>query len=60
VPERRIVVLDTPDEVANQGADEFEVRARAAIAEHGRFAVALSGGSTRVRTRRGHAAGYTG
>lgn len=46
MPERRIVVLDTPDEVANQSADEFEVRARAAIAEHGRFAVALSGGST--------------
>jgi 6-phosphogluconolactonase len=46
MPEPRIVVLDTPDNVASQGADEFEVRARAAIAEHGRFAVALSGGTT--------------
>ena len=44
--DRRVVVLDTPDDVAYQGADEFEVRARAAIAEHGRFTVALSGGST--------------
>ena len=44
--DRRIVALDTPDDVAYQGADEFEVRARAAIAEHGRFTVALSGGST--------------
>lgn len=44
--DRRVVVLDTPDNVAYQGADEFEVRARAAIADHGRFAVALSGGST--------------
>jgi 6-phosphogluconolactonase len=42
----RTVVLDTPADVAYQGADEFEVRARAAINEHGRFAVALSGGST--------------
>jgi 6-phosphogluconolactonase len=46
MPEPRIVVLDTADSVASQGADEFEVRARAAIAEHGRFAVALSGGTT--------------
>ena len=44
--DRRIVVLDTPDDVAYQGADEFEVRARSAIAEHGRFTVALSGGAT--------------
>jgi 6-phosphogluconolactonase len=46
MPDPRVVVLDTPDNVAYQGADEFEVRARAAIADHGRFAVALSGGST--------------
>lgn len=46
MPDPRVVVLDTPDNVASQAADEFEVRARAAIAEHGRFAVALSGGST--------------
>jgi len=44
--DRRVVVLDTPDDLAYQGADEFEVRARAAIAEHGRFTVALSGGKT--------------
>lgn len=43
---RRIVVLDNPDAVAVQGANEFEVRARAAIEDHGRFAVALSGGTT--------------
>ena len=44
--DRRIVPLDTPADVAYQAADEFEVRARAAIEDHGRFAVALSGGST--------------
>ena len=44
--ERRVVVLGSPEAVAFQGATEFEVRARAAIADHGRFAVALSGGKT--------------
>jgi len=44
--ERRVAVLDTPDDVASQAAIEFEVRARAAIDEHGWFAVALSGGKT--------------
>jgi 6-phosphogluconolactonase len=43
---RRVVVLDTPDDIAAQAAIEFEVRARAAIDEHGWFAVALSGGKT--------------
>ena len=28
---RRVVVLDTPDDLANQAAVEFQVRARAAI-----------------------------
>ena len=42
----RIVVLDGPDQVAAQAAYEFEVRARAAMAARGRFAVALSGGRT--------------
>lgn len=43
---RRVVVLDTPADLAHQAAVEFEVRARAAIEEHQRFAVALSGGTT--------------
>jgi len=43
---RRVVALDTADDVAHQAAVEFEVRARAAIDESGRFAVALSGGKT--------------
>ncbi|HZV79022.1 MAG TPA: 6-phosphogluconolactonase [Candidatus Binatus sp.] len=43
---RRVVVLDTADDVAYQAATEFEVRARAAIEQSGRFAVALSGGKT--------------
>lgn len=42
----RIIALDTPAALANQAALEFEVRARAAMEQHGRFAVALSGGST--------------
>jgi len=42
----RVIVLATPDDVAYQAATEFEVRARAAIEDHGRFAVALSGGTT--------------
>ena len=44
--ERRLVVLDTADDVAYQAATEFEVRARAAIEDHGRFNAALSGGTT--------------
>src|SRR5260370_35155827 len=43
---RRVVVLDMPADLAHQAAVEFEVRARAAIEDHGRFAVALSGGAT--------------
>lgn len=44
--QRRVVVLDVPSGVAYEGATEFEVRARAAIRDRGRFAVALSGGRT--------------
>lgn len=39
-------MLDSADELAHQGALEFEVRSKAAIEKDGRFAVALSGGST--------------
>ena len=39
-------VLDDLHEVARAAADEFVARARRAIAHHGRFTVALSGGST--------------
>ena len=42
----RIIKLDTPGQLADQAALEFQVRAEAAIEEAGRFAVALSGGST--------------
>ena len=42
----RIFTLDTPDHLAEQAALEFQVRAKAAMEEADRFAVALSGGST--------------
>lgn len=42
----RIVVLEKPEDLAHQAAVEFEVRSRAAIEEHQRFAVALLGGTT--------------
>jgi 6-phosphogluconolactonase len=42
----RIVVSDTPAALAYQAAGEFKTQALAAIKERGRFAVALSGGST--------------
>ncbi|MDQ6779831.1 MAG: 6-phosphogluconolactonase [Candidatus Eremiobacteraeota bacterium] len=42
----RILILDTPEHLANQAALEFQVRAKAAMEESDRFAVALSGGTT--------------
>jgi len=45
-----IIVLDGPDAVAARAAEEFEVRARAAIAQRNCFAVALSGGTTPTRS----------
>lgn len=39
-------IVDTPDDVAAAGADAFVKAAGLAIAARGRFAVALSGGST--------------
>jgi 6-phosphogluconolactonase len=42
----RIVVAETPAALAYQAAGEFKAQAVAAIKERGRFAVALSGGST--------------
>jgi 6-phosphogluconolactonase len=41
-----IRVLDDLQQVASAAADEFVARAKRAIAHHGRFTVALSGGST--------------
>jgi len=45
----RIFPVDTPEHLANQAALEFQVRAKAAMEESGRFAVALSGGATPKR-----------
>ena len=50
VAQPHVVVLDGPDEVAARAAHEFEVRARAAIAQRNCFAVALSGGKTPARS----------
>jgi 6-phosphogluconolactonase len=44
--ERDIVVLEDPAALATQAAIEFQTRAHSAINDHGRFAVALSGGKT--------------
>lgn len=41
-----IKVLPTPDAVAQEAAERFVMHARIAIEQSGRFAVALSGGST--------------
>ncbi len=43
-PDRRLTVFDRADDVARAAADEFRVRARAAVEARGRFTVALSGG----------------
>lgn len=54
-----IRVLPDPDRLAAAAAEEFVRAALAAVAERGRFAVAISGGSTPLRlyrllARRGH------
>lgn len=41
-----IVVVPTPEDLAHRGADRFIASAARAIAERGRFTVALAGGST--------------
>lgn len=41
-----MLVLGDPDALAHRGAVEFQTLARTAIAQRGRFAVALSGGTT--------------
>jgi 6-phosphogluconolactonase len=41
-----LLVYETPEELAGASARDFAARAREAIAERGRFAVALAGGST--------------
>lgn len=41
-----MLVLDDPEALARRGAVEFQTLARTAIAQRGRFAVALSGGTT--------------
>jgi 6-phosphogluconolactonase len=42
----RVDVLDDADQVASRGAVEVAVRAREAVADHGRFLFAVSGGRT--------------
>ncbi|HEU5097465.1 MAG TPA: 6-phosphogluconolactonase [Roseiflexaceae bacterium] len=44
--DRDLVVLPDPEALADEAARRFVELARAAIADHGRFTVALSGGST--------------
>jgi 6-phosphogluconolactonase len=41
-----IIVLEETEEVARRAADLFIETARASVADHGRFSVALAGGST--------------
>jgi 6-phosphogluconolactonase len=43
---RELFIAGTPDDLAREAAARFAEAARNAIADHGRFAVALSGGST--------------
>lgn len=48
-PNTELVVCADPEAVAREGARRFALHAAAAIQQHGRFAVALSGGSTPKR-----------
>jgi 6-phosphogluconolactonase len=41
-----LLIYETPEELAGAAAHDFAARAREAITERGRFAVALAGGST--------------
>jgi 6-phosphogluconolactonase len=45
-PPPEVRVVDGPEELARAAADEWRARALSAVAELGRFAVALAGGST--------------
>lgn len=42
----RVLVFDTPEQVALAAAERFLAYAKEAIAQHGRFSVALAGGNT--------------
>jgi 6-phosphogluconolactonase len=46
---RELLVCSDPEAVAREGARRFALHAAAAIQQHGRFAIALSGGSTPKR-----------
>lgn len=48
-PNRELIVCSDPEAVAREGARRFALHAAAAIQQHGRFTVALSGGSTPKR-----------
>lgn len=48
-PNRELLVCPDPEAVAREGARRFVLHAAAAIQQRGRFAVALSGGSTPKR-----------
>ena len=55
-----VQVYEGPDELAEAAAREFAARANEAIEEHGRFAVALAGGSTPKATYEVLARDYSG
>jgi 6-phosphogluconolactonase len=49
---RKIIIMETPEALAERGASVFFERARAAVAARGIFTAALSGGSTPRRMHR--------
>lgn len=57
---QRTLVYETPEELAREAARNFAETAEAAVAERGRFTVALAGGSTPEATYRELARDYAG
>lgn len=58
--EPQVRIYETPEELSREAARDFVERAEAAVAERGRFAVALAGGSTPEATYRELARDYSG
>lgn len=56
--EPQVRIHESPDDLAREAARDFVERAEAAVAERGRFAVALAGGSTPEATYRELARDY--
>ena len=56
----QVQVYESPEELAREAARDFAEHAEAAVAERGRFAVALAGGSTPEATYRILARDYAG